>query len=149
MPLRTLLGEGDDELVSLCEPALRPEQVFLVGTRDLDPAEGEYVRSAGLRVLGVETTGDQLAGEIEGGGFSRVYVHLDLDVLEPGDFDEVICPVPGGMRYEGLLEVLGALRERVEVVGSSLLEFVPGRVPQLQRVARMVEALIGLRGATA
>jgi arginase len=143
MPLRTLLGEGDEELVSVCQPALRPEQVFLVGARDLDPPEVEYARGAGLCVLGVETNGDQLVRELEGAGFGRVYVHLDLDVLEPGDFDEAICPVPGGMRYEGLLEVLGALRERTDVVGSSLLEFVPGGRPQLARLGRIVEALEG------
>ena len=141
MALRTLLGEGDPELVSLCLSSLTPEGVFLVGVRDLDPAEKDYVTAAGLKVLDVATTGDDLVGEIEDSGFAHVYVHLDLDVLEPRDFDEVIYPVPEGMRLERLLDVLRGLGERLTVVGSSLLEFVPGPTPRLDELARIVDAL--------
>jgi len=148
MALRTLLGEGDPELVSLCLSSLNPEQVFLVGVRDLDPAEKGFVAASGLKVLDVDITGDDLVGEIEHSGFANVYVHLDLDVLEPRDFEEVIYPVPEGMRLERLLEVLRALGDRLTVVGSSLLEFVPGPTPHLDELARIVDALEGrARGA--
>ncbi len=141
MSLRTLLGEGDPEIVSLSQPSLLPEQVFLVGVRDLDPAEQEYVASSGLSVFDVHTTGHHLAAQIRSAGFRRVYVHLDLDVLEPGDFDEVIYPVSDGMRYERLLDILGALTELTTVVGSSLLEFVPGENPQLEKLREIAQVL--------
>jgi arginase len=108
---------------------------------DLDPAEKEYVGSAGVSLLGVGTSADQLGERIEGAGFQRAYVHLDLDVLEPRDFDEVIYPVPEGMRYERLLNILRTLTERTTIVGSSLLEFVPGENPQLEQLRRIAEAL--------
>jgi arginase len=43
MPLRALLGDGDPAFVDLAGPPLAPEQVVLVGTREMDPKEGEYV----------------------------------------------------------------------------------------------------------
>jgi hypothetical protein len=66
-------------------------------------------------------------------------------VLEPRDFDEVIYPVPEGMRIERLLEVLRALGERLTVVGSSPLEFVPGPTPRLGDLARIVDELEDVR----
>jgi arginase len=141
MVLRTLLGEGDSELVSLCGSSITPSQVFLVGLRDRDPGEEEYIVSSGVEVLDAGTTADQLARRIEGAGFRRVYVHLDLDVLDPRDFDEVIYPVPEGVRFDRLLEMLHALTERMTVVGSSLLEFVPGTAPQLDKLGKLVRPL--------
>ncbi len=70
-----------------------------------------------------------------------MYVHLDLDVLEPGDFDEVACPAPGGVKYQRLLELLEAVGRHGTVVGCSLLELVPGRLPQLDKLSRIVAEL--------
>src|SRR4051812_18635353 len=43
MPLRTLLGEGNEELVGLLFSTLQPEQICYVGLRDLDEPESEYI----------------------------------------------------------------------------------------------------------
>src|ERR671939_182256 len=78
MPLRMLLDAG----------AVEAEDVVLLGARNLDPPEEEYIASIGLRTDARDIP-DALAGT-EG-----VYVALDVDSLEP---DEVspFMPEPGG-----------------------------------------------------
>jgi arginase len=141
MPLRTLLGAGDAELVSLCAAPLLPEQVLLLGVRDTDPAERDYLAASGISVLDVGTTPEALVRRLEQTGRRHVYLHLDLDVLEPGDFDDVACPAPGGIRYPRLLELLEAAGRHAAVVGCSLLELVPGRLPRLDKLSGIVAEL--------
>jgi arginase len=52
MPLAVLLGEGPPELVKIAgdEPALRPENVCVIGARDVDITERSVVKRLGLRV---------------------------------------------------------------------------------------------------
>src|SRR3990170_2268800 len=68
MPLRMLL---DSE-------AVRLEDVALVGARNLDPPEEEFVRTSGLR-----TGPEGIEPALEGAG--AVYVALDVDVLDAGE----------------------------------------------------------------
>jgi arginase len=72
MPLRMLLDAGTVEA----------RDVTLLGARNLDPPEVEFVRETGIR--------DRLGDLPE-----RVYVALDCDVLAPGSVD-VFMPEPGG-----------------------------------------------------
>ena len=43
MPLRVLLGEGDAKIIELSDSVLSSKQVFLVGARDFDPPEQNYL----------------------------------------------------------------------------------------------------------
>ncbi len=110
MVLRSLLGEGDPEFAA--EPALEPGRVALVGTRAFDAAEREVVER-GLVVEDVAALGT--------GG--KLYVHLDLDVLDPGEFGGVNYPEPGGLSIGALVGALDALAG-FEVVGAGITECV-------------------------
>jgi len=110
MVLRSLLGEGDPEFAA--DPALEPGRVALVGTRAFDPAEREVVER-GLVVEDVAALGP--------GG--KIYVHLDLDVLDPGEFAGINYPEPGGLSIGELVDALDAL-SGFEVVGVGITECV-------------------------
>ena len=77
MPLRMLLDVGRGE----------PDDVILLGARNLDPPEREYVASIGLRTD---------AGRARGRDRRHrgVYVALDCDALEPAASGRS-CPSPG------------------------------------------------------
>ncbi|MEV6967682.1 arginase family protein [Hamadaea sp. NPDC051192] len=115
MVLRTLLGEGPPGLVP--GRPLRPDQVVLVGARDLDPGEVEFVARSGIAVVAPE---DVLAAV----GSRRVYVHVDLDVLDPSVFGSVGFPAPGGLSEAQLLGALRGLAAEREVVGAAVAEFM-------------------------
>jgi arginase family enzyme len=101
-PLRMLLDSG----------AVDPERVALVGARNLDPPELDYIEVTGLH------TGRE-AVERATEGVDCVYVALDFDVLDPSDA-EPFMPEPDGLRLADALRLLSSLSARKAVVGLGL-----------------------------
>jgi arginase len=102
MPLRLLVGYRP-ELIST-ELGLRPvaeQRVLLVGARDLDPPEVAYLDNALIRRA--EVTGLDAATLPDG----PLYVHVDLDVIDPSAVPGLRYPAPDG---PGCAEVAAALR---------------------------------------
>ncbi|QYC45076.1 Arginase [Nonomuraea coxensis DSM 45129] len=128
MVLRALTGEGPEGLTA--EEPLDPRRIVLAGVRDLDPPESAFVTDAGIRWVTMAETGtaEALLAAIEaaGGPDAAVYVHIDLDVLDPDVFLSVGCPTPGGMHPERLLSLVTAIGGRFEVAGLGLMEYEAG-----------------------
>ncbi len=99
-----------------------------------DPEE-EAAVSRGLVVTSV----DALAG------VEKLYVHVDLDVLDPGEFPGVNYPEPDGWTIPQLVTALDALA-RFEVVGAGITECVgtPGEVEVLEPVVAAIGRLLGV-----
>ena len=115
MVLRTLLGDGAAPLVP--DEPLTPGQVILAGVRSFVPGQREYLARAGIRQYGsdeLERAVDGLAGP--------VYVHVDLDVLDPAEFGSTGYPVPGGPSVDRVVELVSRVGE---VVGASITEHAP------------------------
>ena len=110
MVLRSLFGEGDPEFAA--DPPLEPGRAVLVGTRVFDPAEHEAV-DRGLAV----TSLDALARA------EKLYVHVDLDVLDPGEFAGLNYPEPNGWTIPRLVAALDALAG-YDVIGAGVTECV-------------------------
>jgi arginase len=91
MPLRMLVGEGDETVAKHTGlRAVSAADVLLVGARDLDPPEETYLETAAIRRCRVaEVTGDLLPP-------GPLYVHLDLDVVDPDDLPGLLYPAAGG-----------------------------------------------------
>lgn len=85
MPLRMALDAGD----------VRPEDVALVGARNLDPPEAEFMAATGID--------DSLERALA--GVDAVYVALDVDVLEPSEA-AMFMPEPGGPTLEDVERLL-------------------------------------------
>jgi len=105
MALTTLCGSGLPELAR--EIGLRPvpvsQAVHLAG-RDFDPLERENVRRLGLVAVPPDQLSLDQIGEVR-----PVYLHVDLDGLDPRDAPAVSIPVPGGPSLEDVLRCLAAL----------------------------------------
>ena len=86
-------------------PAVDPERVALIGTRQLDEGERRLLRKAGVRVftmseidrVGIERAVRESLDRVAGGGF--VHVSFDMDVLDPVVAPGVGTPVRGGLTY--------------------------------------------------
>jgi arginase len=102
MPLRMLIESG----------AVEPRHVALVGARNLDPPEEEFIASSGIQT-GVSGVGAALA-EVD-----CVYVALDCDVFEP---DEVasFMPEPDGLEVRQVEELLRHVAADHTVLGAGL-----------------------------
>jgi arginase len=106
MPLRILVGYRP-ELISeiLALRVVREDRVLLVGARDLDPPELRYLEQAAIHRCGV----DELhAADLPAG---PLYLHLDADVVDPGELPGLLFPAPGG---PPMSQVTAALRRVFE-----------------------------------
>ncbi|WP_425834064.1 arginase family protein [Streptomyces fractus] len=127
MVLRTLLGQGPSQLVPRPEERLSTRQIVLAGARALDPAELDFIESERVRALSVEALREpgQLISAVAGTGATHVYIHLDLDVLDPEHFASLSCPEPGGLHPDQLHAALHALTTRFNFVGMGITEHAP------------------------
>lgn len=126
MVVRILCGEGNAELTGLVARPLRPDQIFYVGARDLDPGEVAFIDQHAIRRFSVDVLrreGPQaVTAVVRQAGFTKVYIHLDLDVLDPDIFPWVNVPVMRGLTLAEVVAAVAALREQFSVVGAAITE---------------------------
>ena len=119
-PLRTLIDAG----------TVKPDNVALVGARNLDPPEEEFIAKTGVQV------GDDAVARATD-GCSCVYVAFDTDSVDPNDFSPFM-PEPGGLTLDEVEALFGELRERTTILGAGFTAFLPDteNVKPLHRLAR-------------
>lgn len=99
MPLRQLVGGADRTVADrLGLRVVAERDVVLVDARDLDPPEALFLDGSDIRRTPVD------ALDPPGGA---LYLHLDVDVIDPVDVAGLLFPAPGGPR---LAEVAAAVR---------------------------------------
>ena len=134
MPLASLLGHGPDELVRLAgeEPALRPEDVALIGIRDVDQRESDLVERTGVRVYTMSELDDRGTSVCVREALQRVLantagVHLsfDLDGVDPGDAPGVGTPVPGGLTLRESHLICESVARSGKLLGMEMVELNP------------------------
>ncbi|MCU1639607.1 MAG: arginase family protein [Microbacteriaceae bacterium] len=144
MVLRTLLGDGPPELVPATP--LRPDRVILAGARALDDAESEFVEASGIRMIGPESlTPSSLREAMDASGARSVYLHVDLDVLDPAEFECVSYPEPFGISVQALLALIAEAKSALPLAGAGLMEFAPASAESaaddMPTILRIVGAL--------
>jgi agmatinase len=128
------------------------DRLVQVGMRGVGSARLEEVKAAteyGVQII--------TAKEVHDSGVKRVLdlipdgtdclVTVDCDGLDPGIMPAVNAPVPGGLSYPQLLDLLHGLTEKANVHGFDLVEFVPEKdINGLAALtaARLVFNMIGL-----
>jgi arginase family enzyme len=100
---------------------ISPDRVVLAGVRDLDSEERELLERSEATVIGASTVETLVAVKNALDG-APVYVHLDVDVLDPEALP-VQDPVPGGLPPEKLYDLLEAVVEDSELVGLEVTAF--------------------------
>ncbi|MCO1660862.1 arginase family protein [Pseudonocardia humida] len=114
MPLRQLVGGA--ERTGPHRLDLRPvdeRDVVLVDARDLDRPEAEFLATSAIRRADVPGLVDLPLPD------RPIYLHVDLDVLDPADVPGVMYPVAGGPRAEAVAVALRSVLDtgRVAAVG--------------------------------
>ncbi|MEK6228333.1 MAG: arginase family protein [Actinomycetota bacterium] len=97
------------------------ERVVLAGVRDLDPPEREALEGGPATVIGASPVETLVAVKNALDG-APVYVHLDLDVIDPESFPAQF-PAPDGLAPDKLYDVLEAVVGESEVVGLEVTAF--------------------------
>jgi len=109
MPLAALLGLGPAALTNIFgyAPKIAPENTVLIGVRDIDAAERENIRRAGIAEVytmrDIDERGMRAVMEealrAAGRATAGYHVSLDMDWIDPEDAPGVGTPVRGGATY--------------------------------------------------
>ncbi len=153
-PLSMAVGQSWQRLagtVSGFTPVREPN-VVLVGVRDLDAGEEELVYASSMRVCtyaeiaahGVGCLSDHLDALER--RTDRVYVHLDLDVLDPerAPWNEFSPPL--GLQPGQVLEALDMISSRFDVVLGVLASYDPNQDLEEKALAVGLEVLVKVAG---
>ena len=130
-----LAGACGEWSSGLADP-IPPERVVLAGVRDLDGGERELLERSAATVIGASVV-ETLVAVQNALDAAPVYVHLDLDVLDPAIFPAQF-PAPGGLAPEKLYDLLEAVTEECELVGLEITAFeAPDEEEERQEAAAL------------
>jgi arginase len=116
MPLAMLVGRGDQKLMERAgTKPLAEDQVILTDGRNLDVVEGVEVRSS--KVHHLNYIDDLLKHDLAD---RPIWVHFDVDVLNPKDAPAMAYVAEGGPSTEAMKNVMQHLANTGKVVAVSM-----------------------------
>jgi len=147
MPLAALLGLGADSDVDSgpnsglgplshifgYSPKVSPENTVLIGVRDIDAAERENIRRAGVAEVytmrdiderGMRTVMEE-ALRVAGRGTVGYHVSLDMDWIDPEDAPGVGTPVRGGATYREAHLAMEIIADHGRLLSFEIVEVNP------------------------
>ena len=125
MPLRSLMDDTCFGLLKNKYP-LSASRIIHVGGRDFDRTELAFIKESGIKTYTVQDIRTDNAlirrsvGEIKS---EHIYVHLDLDVIDPEELSNTPLPVDGGLYCREVCSILDALVDKL--VGLGIYEYAP------------------------
>ena len=125
MPLRSVM---DNQCFGLLENPIpvNASQVIHIGGRDFDDAERTFIGETGmisLTVQDIRSDDNLICRMVDGIQSDHIYIHLDLDVLDPSCLPNTPLPVGGGLHCEEAWNTLYAFADRL--VGLGVFEYAP------------------------
>lgn len=129
---------------------LQPPDIIMVGLRDLDPAEREAIESDGLAQLELADLAGPTVKAREALGYlagrqNVIYVHVDLDILDPRLAPAAGLAAPGGVDGQWLGRALAYLASCPKVGALGFASYDPARDHDGGTAA---EVMAGILGAT-
>ncbi|MCF6246091.1 MAG: arginase [Desulfobacula sp.] len=133
MPLAALIGEGHKSLVNVGHPGAKisPENVVMIGQRDLDPNEKARLKKAGITVFTMRSIDEQGISSVANKALmkfvhlKRIHLTVDMDALDPIEAPGVGTPVPGGITYREAHLLMEILADSQKVTSMDLVEINP------------------------
>ena len=119
-----------------------------LGVRSFSKEEYEFIQAKKLKVYlahqlkAVSGWEEMIVGQLG----KRIYITLDLDVLDPSEMPGVGTPEPAGLHYQDLIRLIKTLANSgKEVIGFDLVELAPieGEVVSEFGCARLLYQMIG------
>ena len=126
--LATCLGLGFSSLAASVRgfAPVSPDDVVLLGARDFDAAEKEYLTQSTITHVappGMRRLDEVLAMADFGDAIG--YVHCDLDVLDPSAGQANCFPVPGGLKVETMTRAIASIGRKTPVAAAAITAYAP------------------------
>jgi len=135
MPLAALLGLGPEPLSGIFgfAPKISAENAVLIGVRDIDAAERENLRRAGMAQVftmrDIDERGMRAVMEealrAAGRGTAGFHISLDMDWIDPEEAPGVGTPVRGGATYREAHLAMEIIADDGRMVSFEVVEVNP------------------------
>lgn len=156
MPVACLCGFGPRELVQLGgpEPALRPDELRMVGIRSVDAGEREFVYAQGLDVYDMRAIDEWGMRAVMEAALAdlpteaHVHVSFDVDFLDPDYAPGVGTTVRGGPTWREAQLCFEMLADTGRVASVDIVELNPAldvRNATARVAVELIESLFGKR----
>lgn len=142
MSLAIATGHCHPELMSQPVPE---ENVVLAATRSLDPLEEARLRASKIKLASLDELPevvDALARRV-----TNIYLHLDLDVLDPSISPGVNFSAPGGIFADQLFDAVKQVMATGKLRAAAIVNFNPDRDHD-NRTLRIAERLVAILSQT-
>lgn len=128
MPLRSVM---DNQCFGLLENRypLSASQIIHIGGRDFDDAEKTFIKKTGMAAYAVQdirSDGNLIRRIVKGVHSDHIYIHLDLDVIDPAEFPNTPLPVDGGLYCHEVYSILDKSADKL--AGLGIYEYAPSGV---------------------
>lgn len=135
MPLAALLGLGPEPLANIFgyAPKIAAQNTVIIGVRDIDAAERENIRRAGITEvytmrdideMGMRTVMEE-ALRAASQGTAGYHVSLDMDWIDPEDAPGVGTPVRGGATYREAHLAMEIIADHGRLLSFEIVEVNP------------------------
>lgn len=149
MPLAASIGIGHPYLVEVggYQNKVRPEHIVLIGVRDINPGEKEFIYEKQIKIFTSEDVYRMGIGNVIDETVSylspkcdSIHLSFDLDVIDPQDICGVGTPVDCGIDLKQNLEAMRVLAQYNVITSAEFVEMNP----LLDRDGRTVTATLSL-----
>jgi len=141
MPLRTLLGEGEEKMNMLLSSTIEASQIHYVGLRDIDATEQSRIDSGNIYAPQALDVAD-LVQTLQQKDITNLYLHFDFDCLEPADYNKTYYRVPDGVTMSESENCIRKLQQHFNIVGSSVLESITTNTSELAPITGILNLLM-------
>lgn len=150
MPVAIATGRAlkNLRLDATLDPPLRDEDVVMGGIRLVDPLEQDLLDHSKIQQLSVDDIRhgtpavwaqlDRLASQVD-----RLYVHIDMDVLDPREVSAHVNKVPGGPSSEELAALFEQIFARYPTAAAIGFATIPPSDPGGLSIAALNRMIVG------
>ncbi|HHD6478035.1 TPA: arginase [Staphylococcus aureus] len=150
MPLRILTGEGPKELLELNSNVIKPENIVLIGMRDLDKGERQFIKDHNIKTftmsdidkLGIKEVIENTIEYLKSRNVDGVHLSLDVDALDQLETPGTGTRVLGGLSYRESHFALELLHQSHLISSMDLVEVNP-LIDSNNHTAEQAVSLVG------
>jgi arginase len=155
MPLAHLLGKGDDELKGIMgfSPKVKPQNVALIGIRDLDAGERRIVKESGIHAFTMRDIDEHGMAWVAARALAAVndgtagfHVSFDVDGCDPTVIPGSGTLVPGGVSFREAHLLLEYCADNGRLTSMEVVElnpFVDDRNISAERTLQLILSALG------
>ena len=128
MALTACMGMGDEDILETLPAKVDVSKALVVGIREWDAGMKERQAEMGLKGLApseVANNSTAVLDWLKSTGVSKVLVHFDMDVLDPGELIAAVGVVPDGMKIDEVVRVINDISNEFDLVGLTIAEPMP------------------------